>query len=64
MVPAGRLAVVAVTSVKVSQPPVTGTVAVPSSVPVADPARISRVPPAPPEETRAVSEVASSGRTG
>lgn len=42
------------TSSKVSQPPVTGTVAVPCRVPVGDPLRTSRVPPLPPEEMRAV----------
>ena len=52
------------TLVKVSQPPVTGTVAEPSTVPVGEPARTWSVPPAPPEETRAVNDVALSSRTG
>ncbi len=46
------------TSWNVSQPPVTGTVAVPSRVPAGEPARTSMVPPLPPEETRAVNAVA------
>lgn len=54
VVPAGAFARLAETSVKVSQPPVTGTVMVPSRVPVADPVRTSIVPPTPPEATRAV----------
>ena len=53
-----------VTVVNVSQPPVTGTVAEPSTVPVGEPARTWRVPPAPAEETRAVNEVALPSRYG
>ncbi len=50
----------AVTSRKMSQPPVTGTVAMPRRVPVGEPARTSIVPPLPAEETRAVNRVALS----
>ena len=53
-----------VTSVNVSQPPVTGTVAEPSTVPVGEPARTCSVPPAPAEETRAVNDVALLSRYG
>ena len=48
----------AVTSWKVSQPPVAGTVARPSTLPVGEPARTSSLPPAPAEATRAVSDLA------
>ena len=58
VVPAGAPVIVPVTVVKVSQPPVTGTVAEPSTVPVGEPARTCSVPPAPAEETRALNEVA------
>jgi hypothetical protein len=58
VVPAGAADRPVETSVKVSQPPVTGTVAVPRRVPAGEPARTSRVPPAPAQETRAVSLVA------
>ena len=55
---AGRTADSAVdTSVKVSQPPVTGTATEPSTVPVGEPARTDSVPPEPPEDTRAVNRV-------
>lgn len=50
----------AVTSRKTSQPPVTGTVAVPRRVPAGESARISIVPPLPAEETRAVKREALS----
>lgn len=46
------------TSVKVSQLPVGATSTDPSSVPVAEPLRISTVPPAPADETSAVKVVA------
>ena len=42
----------------VSQLPVGATAALPSSVPVAEPARTSIVPPGPAEDTRAVNDVA------
>ncbi len=54
--PAGAPDRGAVTSVKVSQPPVTGTVAVPSSVPVGEPALTWMEPPTPPELTRALND--------
>ncbi|RPK85184.1 hypothetical protein EES45_02895 [Streptomyces sp. ADI97-07] len=58
VVPEGRSVRFAVTFRNVSQPPVTGTAAEPRRVPVGEPVRTSRVPPLPPEETLAVSEVA------
>jgi hypothetical protein len=45
------------TSVKLSHPPVLGTVTEPSTVPVADPVRTDSVPPEPPEDTRAENRV-------
>jgi hypothetical protein len=39
---------------KLSQPPVTGTATVPSTAPVAEPERTRIVPPAPPDEIRAL----------
>lgn len=62
--PAGRLVRFAETSWKDSQPPVAGTAADPSKVPVGEPARTSNVPPAAPEAVRAVSLVALVRRYG
>ena len=61
---AGPPARFADTLANVSQPPVGATVAVPSSVPVGEPARTSIVPPEPAEETRAVNWVALFSRYG
>lgn len=58
VVPRGAFVRLAVTSWKFSQPPVTGTVAVPSRRPVGEPARTSSLPPVPPEAMRAVIFVA------
>ena len=54
VLPAGAPDSAVDTSVKVSQPPVAGTVTEPSTVPVGEPARTESVPPEPPEDTRAV----------
>ncbi len=64
VVPAGAPVSVPVTLVNVSQPPVTGHGAEPSTVPVGEPARTWSVPPAPAEETRAVNDVALLSGTG
>ena len=58
VVPAGWFVRSVDTSVKMSQPPVTGTVTVPSTAPVGEPDRTESVPPAPAEDTRAVNRVA------
>ncbi|RGC66057.1 hypothetical protein C5N14_25405 [Micromonospora sp. MW-13] len=57
VVPAGAPETAPVTVVNASHAPVTGTAAEPRTVPVAEPARTWRVPPAPAEETRALNEV-------
>src|SRR6266545_4200686 len=51
VVPLGTLDSAVDTSVNVSQPPVTGTVTVPSTVPVGEPVRTDSVPPDPADDT-------------